>query len=93
MRRHLCAIVAGAALAVTAALSGCPAAHDDYPGLSCKTDSDCYQGEHCMNASICVADTDLAAVEYDLAHKSSNSDGGVEDLATLPADQMTGADL
>ena len=60
MRRLiLAALVAGAA-----ALTGCPAAHNDYPGGSCKTDNDCYKGEKCMNGSICVpsmaAATDLA---------------------------------
>ena len=36
-----------AALAVVVCVSGCPAAHSDYPGKSCKVNADCYQGETC----------------------------------------------
>jgi hypothetical protein len=41
------------------ALAGCPAAHDDYPTQSCKTNDDCYEGERCLNNSICVAADDM----------------------------------
>jgi hypothetical protein len=47
-------LVRGALVAGVVALAGCPAAHNDYPGGSCKIDSDCYEGEACMNGSICV---------------------------------------
>lgn len=50
-----------ALVTLAGAAAGCPAAHNDYPSASCKTDSDCYKGEKCMNASICVAvGTDMA---------------------------------
>jgi hypothetical protein len=52
MRRIILAVVAGGALLAAATLGGCPAAHDDYPGVSCKTNNDCFKGEVCSN-SIC----------------------------------------
>ena len=45
----------GLVILAALALAGCPAAHSDFPSQSCKTDSDCYLGEHCLNNSICVA--------------------------------------
>jgi hypothetical protein len=56
MRRILLGVVAAGGLVVAAAVAGCPAAHDDYPGSSCKTSNDCFNGEVCNN-SICVAAT------------------------------------
>jgi len=48
-----------AAMALLAlALAGCPATHDAYPdtrNMSCVTDDDCYQGEHCGTGGMCVA--------------------------------------
>jgi hypothetical protein len=61
MRRLIASILVAGALAATATLSGCPAAHDDYPGGTCKDNTDCFKGEVCMNASICVpAPSDMA---------------------------------
>jgi hypothetical protein len=40
--------VIAAALIVAAALAGCPAFHDNYPGTDCTSDTDCYQGETCV---------------------------------------------
>jgi hypothetical protein len=45
-------------------LAGCPAAHDDYPTLACKIDSDCFKGETCV-ALVCTPVQDLA-VQPDL---------------------------
>src|SRR5262249_34451462 len=28
--------------------AGCPAAHTDYPGKSCRVQADCYEGEACV---------------------------------------------
>jgi len=53
-------------LAAAAALTGCPAAHSDYPGSSCMLDSDCYVGEICSN-SICVPNEDMT-ITGDFAH-------------------------
>jgi hypothetical protein len=41
--------------AAALALAGCPAAHGSYPTRACNTDSDCYIGERCNNATSCVA--------------------------------------
>jgi hypothetical protein len=69
MRRALCAIAGTFLVGIVLGAAGCPAAHDDYPGTSCKTDSDCFKGEHCMNSTICVADAVDMAIELpDLAH-------------------------
>lgn len=54
MRRLRLAIFVAAAALGSATLAGCPGAHSDYPGASCKVDSDCYKGEKCMNAAVCV---------------------------------------
>jgi hypothetical protein len=32
-------------------LSGCPAAHSDYPSRSCKINTDCYEGEVCVQSA------------------------------------------
>lgn len=59
------------------ALAGCPAAHNDFPSQACKTDSDCYLGERCMNNSICVAvPADLAAAAATTKVDMSRADGG-----------------
>ena len=67
MARHLLWLV-GVILA-SLALSGCPAAHSDYPTQACKTDNDCYVGERCMNNSLCVtlgADLAQAPKRFDM---------------------------
>ena len=54
------------AAAAAATLAGCPAAHGSYPTRACMLDSDCYENEHCENATSCVADTaatDLSIVD------------------------------
>ena len=90
MRRAIFVILAGGALAALTTLVGCPAAHDDYPGAACKTDSDCYEGEHCLNQTLCVLDTpDMAVRLPDLAHFFG--DGGGPDL--LSPDDMSPVDL
>jgi hypothetical protein len=81
--------IAGALLAgIVVGASGCPAAHDDYPGTACTTDSDCFQGEHCMNSTICVANAVDMAVELpDIAHFPPGTD-----LSGLGAQDMTTGD-
>ncbi|MGZ3426156.1 MAG: hypothetical protein ACXVCV_05865 [Polyangia bacterium] len=82
MRRVILMMLFGGALAATTALGGCPAAHDDYPGLACKVNSDCYQGEIC-NGTICVPNDDLS-IEGDFAHPPLDftmpTDGMPDDL-------------
>ncbi|MDB4968938.1 MAG: hypothetical protein JWN44_4627 [Myxococcales bacterium] len=73
-------------MAATFTLSGCPAAHDDYPGASCKVDKDCFKGEKCMN-SICVAQTDMSAAVMDL------STVGMADMTDVQDAAPTGDDL
>ncbi|MCU1282291.1 MAG: hypothetical protein JWM53_5837 [bacterium] len=90
MRRALATILLGAALIVTAALSGCPAAHDDYPGTACTSTSDCYQGEIC-SGMICVINQDMS-IQGDFAHLPFG-DGGVADDLTPPPDDLTPVDL
>lgn len=80
-------LVAGALVAATT-LVGCPAAHDDYPNATCKTDGDCFQGEKCMNASVCVPVT----TPIDMAIPPG-SDLASFDLANPPMDDMTSVDL
>jgi hypothetical protein len=89
MRRLVIAMILGSALATAAALTGCPAAHDDYPGASCKVNSDCYQGEICSNSSVCVLTQDMA-VNGDFAHPSPDLSG---DDMMPPMDDMTPVDL
>ena len=91
MRRSIFAILLGGALVAMTTLSGCPAAHDDYPGAACKTDNDCFQGEHCMNGTICVVDVDLSIELPDLAHNGGGGSGGGDGGGT-PED-MTPVDL
>lgn len=69
-----------------ATLAGCPAAHDDFPSLACKQDSDCFQGELCV-AMVCMPVQDLAAIPdllffgIDFARIDLTSvDGGGDDL-------------
>lgn len=79
MRRPILALLVAGALTAAAALAGCPAAHDDYPGASCKVNADCYQGETC-NGTICVPLIDMS-VTGDFAHPSP-------DLTMTPTDGM-----
>ena len=71
MRKILFVLIAlgGAAAALT--LPGCPAAHDEFPGLACKQDSDCFQGETCVNLVCAGMDmsipTDMAFPKFDFA--------------------------
>lgn len=88
MRRRVLAMILGSALAAAATLAGCPAAHDDYPNASCKTNADCYQGEFCSNASVCMPTQDMA-VNGDFAHFSPDLSG--DDM--MPMDDMTPVDL
>jgi len=88
MRRFIVGFLLVAAAVTTSALSGCPAAHNEYPGSACKTNSDCYQGEICSD-SVCVPNTDFAVIS-DFAHPPLDFSMG--DL--LPgADDMTPVDL
>lgn len=89
MRRALLATLLGGALVAFATLSGCPAAHDDYPGTSCMANSDCYIGEIC-NGTICVPDVDMQVILPDLAHNFG--EGGVPDDLSDSSD-MTPVDL
>jgi hypothetical protein len=66
MRRALITLFVAGALTAGALLTGCPAAHSDYPGTACKANSDCYQGEVC-NGTMCVPNLDLS-VMGDFAH-------------------------
>ena len=88
MRRAWLGIVGALFVGIVVGASGCPAAHDDYPGTACMKDSDCFKGEHCMNNTICVADTaDMAMQLPDLPL------GSQPDLVGLGAVDMTGEDL
>lgn len=42
------------AVAAALALSGCPAAHPDYPDRSCKLSSDCFHDEIC-SSNVCIS--------------------------------------
>ena len=66
MRRSIVLVLVGGALAAAAALTGCPAAHNDYPGTACMIDSDCYVGEICAN-TVCVPNQDMTLIG-DFAH-------------------------
>jgi hypothetical protein len=90
MRRLVIAMILGSGLATAASLTGCPAAHDDYPGASCKVNADCYQGEICSNASVCVSTQDMA-VTGDFAHLSPDLSGGDDMMPSM--DDMTPVDL
>jgi hypothetical protein len=89
MRRLIFAALVSGLLAATTTLVGCPAAHDDYPGTSCKANSDCYIGEIC-NGTICVPDVDMQVILPDLAHNFG--EGGVPDDLTSGSD-LTPVDL
>ena len=86
MRRRIALLVAGVLVAAGAALTGCPAAHNSYPGTSCMVDSDCYVGERC-SSSVCVPNEDMTIIG-DFAHPpldfSMMTDGGgtPDDLAS-----------
>jgi hypothetical protein len=54
MRRLRALVVVVVAVVAGATLTGCPGAHDAYPSSACATDNDCYSGERCMNAMVCV---------------------------------------
>jgi hypothetical protein len=62
------------------ALIGCPAAHDDYPGLACKVDSDCYGAETCVNLVCTPPDLsipgDLSFPRFDFSHTDIMMDDG-----------------
>jgi hypothetical protein len=60
------------------ALAVCPAAHEPYPSLSCKTDNDCFSMEKCVN-TFCVAITPDLSVVLPPADMSSISDGAPAD--------------
>ena len=81
-------ILVGALLFVFGTLAGCPASHDDYPGTSCKTNSDCYQGEVC-NGTVCEPNLDMSVVG-DFAHPPLDLSNG--DLLPVP-DDLTPVDL
>ena len=66
MRRSILLIIVGGALAAATALTGCPAAHNDYPGTACMTSGDCYVGEVCTNL-VCVPNQDMT-INGDFAH-------------------------
>jgi hypothetical protein len=85
MRRHIRSILAAGALAALGALGGCPSAHTDYPGASCKTDSDCFKGEYCKDASICVPLMSAPDLAVTLPPGA--------DMAGQPSSDMSGADL
>jgi hypothetical protein len=53
-------------LLATLTIAGCPAAHSDYPTQACKVDSDCYEGEHCLNNTICVSNGADMAKKLDM---------------------------
>ena len=70
-----------------AVLVGCPAAHDDYPGLACKADSDCYGAERCVNL-LCEAPMPDLGMDsfppFDLAQPvDGGPDGETMDLSEV----------
>jgi hypothetical protein len=79
MTRPAVFAILAAVLLSGAVLLGCPAAHDEYPGLACKTDSDCYGAEHCVNLQCEAPMPDLAMdisfPTFDFAHPV---DGGLD---------------
>ncbi|HWE26787.1 MAG TPA: hypothetical protein VHB97_02240 [Polyangia bacterium] len=68
--------------------AGCPAAHDDYPGLACKANSDCYVGELCNSGGICVPNMDMS-IEGDFAHLPFDFSG----TDIMPSDDLTPEDM
>jgi hypothetical protein len=88
MRAIIGSLLVVAAIATAASLIGCPAAHNDYPNATCKADSDCFKGEKCMNASVCVPVTPI----QDMAIPPG-SDLASTDLANMTMDDMTSVDL
>ncbi|HXU69745.1 MAG TPA: hypothetical protein VN947_10475 [Polyangia bacterium] len=91
MRAPHILVVLGGALALGAALAGCPAAHNDYPGTACKINADCYVGEVCKDNTICVPIPADMSIIGDFAHPPLPTDGGPDDLSE-PSD-MTPVDL
>jgi len=84
MRRAILTLLVGGALAATAALSGCPAAHSGYPGTACMTDNDCYVGEICTNL-VCVPNQDMT-ITGDFAHDPldfANPDALPDDMISV----------
>ncbi len=60
MRRALVGALLAAACALAgAALGGCPLAHDPFPGKSCASTEDCFEGETCIQM-VCTVLQDLA---------------------------------
>lgn len=91
MRRPTILVLLGGALALGAALAGCPAAHNDYPGTACTKNADCYQGEVCKDNTICVPNVDMTVIG-DFAHPPLPNDAGPDDDLSSPSD-MTPVDL
>jgi len=89
-RRMMIALVTGG-LALAGSLAGCPAAHDDYPGTACKTNSDCYQGEICKDNTICVPNIDMSIIG-DFAHPPLPTDGG-NGGTDMASEDMTSEDM
>ncbi|HEY2743490.1 MAG TPA: hypothetical protein VGL86_02665 [Polyangia bacterium] len=84
------AVVVGTLLAAAGALAGCPAAHDDYPGTSCKSTSDCYVGEICSTAGMCMPNIDMS-ITGDFAHLPFG-DGGNETMDLSSTSDLTSGD-
>ena len=92
MRKRMIAVIVGGVLAAAGALAGCPAAHNDYPGTTCKTTSDCYLGEVFSTAGMCVPNIDMS-ITGDFAHLPFGDGGNnmTDDLST--SDMTSGDDL
>lgn len=93
MRARTWGVIAAIVLGAGTLLVGCPAFHDDYPGTSCKSASDCYKGEVCMS-NVCTAITpDMAMPQmmfnFDFAMPR---DGGCDEDAGTCAD-LSGGDM
>jgi hypothetical protein len=84
MRARTWGIIAAVVLTAGTMLVGCPAFHDDYPGTTCKVDTDCYQGEMCTSGT-CTA----ILPPGDMAMKMFNFDFAMPDL--LKCDDDAGA--
>jgi hypothetical protein len=71
------ALAAACALAGGLTLAGCPLSHDPFPGKTCSTNEDCFQGEMCIQM-VCTAMQDLAMPDMALP---------IIDFSTPGADQ------